>query len=105
MRRTRHDPILPSAQDNPFGPPPEEYRYRCLVCRAEMLVNEASMDGAIGAAKFRGDISVGCPSLGIQDATARRWSMLIKLLRMTGHPVYCGCDGSHMRWEESISPA
>ena len=66
MRCTRHEPILPAAQDKPFGPPPEEYHYRCLVCSAEMLVNEASIDVAIGAAKFRGEYLggmslIGCP--------------------------------------------
>ena len=25
MRRKRHEPILPEALDEPFGPPPEEY--------------------------------------------------------------------------------
>jgi hypothetical protein len=41
--------------DIPFGPPPEEYLYRCAVCGAEDLVNEAIIDVAVGAAKFRGE--------------------------------------------------
>ena len=45
----------PEALDEPFGPPPEEYLYRCPVCGEEMLVNEAIIDVAIGAAKFRGN--------------------------------------------------
>ena len=56
MRRKRHEPIPPEALDEPFGPPPEEYRYRCPVCGEEMLVNEAIIDVAVGAAKFRGGI-------------------------------------------------
>ena len=40
MRRKRHEPIPPADLDEPFGPPPEEYRYRCPVCGEEMLVNE-----------------------------------------------------------------
>jgi len=55
MRRKRHVPIPPEALDEPFGPPPEAYLCRCPVCDEEMLVNEAIMDVAIGAAKFRGE--------------------------------------------------
>ena len=47
--------------DEPFGPPPEEYLYRCPVCGEEMLVNEAIIDVAIGMAKFRGEYTRGCP--------------------------------------------
>ena len=52
MRHKRHEPIPPEALDEPFGPPPEEYLYHCPVCGEEMLVNEAFVDVAIGAAKF-----------------------------------------------------
>jgi hypothetical protein len=38
MRRKRHAPIPPDALDEPFGPPPEEYLYRCPACGEEMLV-------------------------------------------------------------------
>ena len=64
MRRKRHEPLLPEALDEPFGPPLEEYRYHCPVCGEEMLVNEASIDGAIGAAKFRGEYTGEMPILG-----------------------------------------
>jgi hypothetical protein len=64
MRRKRHAPIPPDALDEPFGLPPEEYRYCCPVCREEMLVNEAIIDVAIGMAKFRGDYRGGMPTLG-----------------------------------------
>jgi len=40
MRRKRHEPIPQEGLDVPFGPPPEEYLYRCPVCDEEMLVNE-----------------------------------------------------------------
>ena len=66
MRRKRYEPIPPTGLDEPFGPPPEEYLYRCSVCGEEILVNEAIIDVAIGAAKFRGEYQgrmppIGCP--------------------------------------------
>jgi hypothetical protein len=64
MRRKRHAPILPKALDEPFGPPPEEYHDRCPVCGEEMWVNEAIIDVAIGAAKFRGEYTGGMPIIG-----------------------------------------
>jgi hypothetical protein len=64
MRRKRHAPLPFEALDEPFGPPPEEYRYRCSACSAEMLVNEAIIDVAIGAAKFRGEYTGGMPTIG-----------------------------------------
>jgi hypothetical protein len=50
--------------DVPFGPPPEEYLYRCAVCGEELLVNEAIIDAAIGMAKFRGEYVGGMPTIG-----------------------------------------
>jgi hypothetical protein len=41
MRRKRHEPIPRENLDEPYGPSPEAYRYRCPVCREERLVNEA----------------------------------------------------------------
>jgi DNA-directed RNA polymerase subunit RPC12/RpoP len=64
MCRKRHEPIPPTDLDEPFGPPPEEYLYRCSVCGEEMLVNEAIIDVAIGAAKFRGEYTGRMPTLG-----------------------------------------
>ena len=64
MRRKRREPILPESLDEPFGPPPEEYRYRCPVCGEERLVNEAIIDVAIGAAKFRREYTGVMPTLG-----------------------------------------
>jgi hypothetical protein len=66
MRRKRHEPIPPDALDEPFGPPLEEYLYRCPVCGEELLVNEAIIDVAMGAAKFRGDHTGGMPVLGCE---------------------------------------
>ena len=63
MRRKRHAPILPQSLDEPFDPPPEEYLYRCPVCGEEMLINEAIIDVAIGAAKFRGEYQGGMPTI------------------------------------------
>ena len=63
-RRKRHALIPQEGRDLPFGPPPEEYLYRCPVCSEEMLVNEAIIDVAIGAAKFRGEYTGGMPIIG-----------------------------------------
>ena len=59
-----NEPPLREGIDIPFGPPPEEYLYRCGVCGAEDLVNEAIIDVAVGAAKFRGEYRGGMPKLG-----------------------------------------
>jgi hypothetical protein len=54
--------------DAPFGPPPEEYNYRCSQCRYEMEVNEAIIDVEVGMAKFDGSYHegfwpiLGCPN-------------------------------------------
>jgi hypothetical protein len=58
-----HEPLPQDGLDEPFGPPPEEYLYRCPVCGEELLVNEAIIDVAIGAAKFRGEYTGGMPTL------------------------------------------
>jgi hypothetical protein len=64
MRRKPHEPLPQEGLDEPFGPPPEEYHYRCPVCGEEMLVNEAIIDVVVGAAKFRGEYTGGMPTLG-----------------------------------------
>jgi hypothetical protein len=64
IRRKRHEPIPPEALDKPFGSPPEEYRSRCAVCSAEMLVNEAIMAVAIGTANFHGEYTGEMSRLG-----------------------------------------
>ena len=50
--------------DTPFGPPPEEYLYRCAVCGEEALVNEEIIDVTIGRLKFDGEYQGGMPTLG-----------------------------------------
>ena len=64
MRRKHHEPLPQEGLDEPFGPPPEEYLYRCPVCGEEMLVNEAIVDVAVGVAKFRGEYTGGMPMMG-----------------------------------------
>src|SRR5215471_4002159 len=64
IRRKRHEPIPPESLDEPLGPLPEGYRYRCPVCSEERLVNEAIRDVAIGAAQFRGAYRRGMPTSG-----------------------------------------
>ena len=50
--------------DVPFGPPVEEYLYRCSACGEEWLVDDVIVDAAVGMAKFRGDYEGRLPSLG-----------------------------------------
>jgi hypothetical protein len=64
MRRKRPEPLLQESVDEPCGPPPEADRYRCPVCHEEMVVNEAIIAVAVGAAKFRGEYTDGMPSIG-----------------------------------------
>jgi hypothetical protein len=78
MRCKRHAPLPQEGLDEPFGPPPEEYRSRCPVCNEEMLVNEAIIDVAVGAAKFRGESRGACRRLGARDATVRLWNTSLK---------------------------
>jgi hypothetical protein len=50
--------------DGPFGPPPEEYLYRCPVCGEEALINEEIIDVTVGTLKFLGEYRGGMPTLG-----------------------------------------
>ncbi len=52
MRRQAGVPQDREERDEPFGPPPREYPYRCPVCGTELLVNEAIIDVGMGMAKF-----------------------------------------------------
>jgi hypothetical protein len=58
-----HEPLPREGIDMPFGPPPEEYLYRCRVCGVEDLVNEVIIDVVVGGAKFRGEYQGGMPQL------------------------------------------
>lgn len=66
----------------PFGPPPEEYLYRCPVCGEEALVNEEIVDVTIGRLKFDGKYQGGLLTLGCP-----------------------GCEGETMEVEEDASVA
>jgi hypothetical protein len=54
-------------EEVPFGPPPEEYNYRCSRCGCEVWVNEAIIDFELGFAEFEGRYVegwmplIGCP--------------------------------------------
>jgi ribosomal protein S27E len=67
MRRQAEVPPVREDLDEPFGPPPIEYLYRCPACGTELLVNEAIIDVGIGMAKFQHEYhagfmpTVGCP--------------------------------------------
>lgn len=64
MGQDENEPQPREGIDIPFGPPPEEYLYRCAVCGEERLVNEAIIDVAVGAATFRGEYRGGMPTIG-----------------------------------------
>jgi ribosomal protein S27E len=67
MRRQEEVPPVRENLDEPFGPPPSEYLYRCPVCGTELLVNEAIIAVGISMAKFQNEYhagfmpTVGCP--------------------------------------------
>jgi len=46
--------------DITFGPPPEEYSYRCSRCGYEMEVNEAIIDFEFAWAESEGTCPEGC---------------------------------------------
>ena len=52
-------------EDIPFGPPPEEYNYRCSRCGCDVWVNEAIIEFELGFAEFEGREAampvLGCP--------------------------------------------
>ncbi len=55
-------------EDVPFGPPPEEYNYRCSHCQHEMKVNEAIIDVEIAMAEFEGrNVKGFMPVLGFPN--------------------------------------
>ncbi len=52
-------------EEGSFCSPPEQYNYRCLVCKTEIIVNEAVIDAEIGMAKFNNEYYEGyMPKLG-----------------------------------------
>ena len=53
MRGPEEVPQAREDLDEPFGPPPIEYLYRCPVCGTELLVNEAIIEVGIGMAQFQ----------------------------------------------------
>ncbi|MBW2661156.1 MAG: hypothetical protein JRD93_04005 [Deltaproteobacteria bacterium] len=60
-------------KDVQFGPPPEEYSYRCSQCWYEMKVNEAIIDFEIGMAEFVGTYYEGfMPIVGCPNCNPRR---------------------------------
>ena len=78
MKKSKTESISPSSlmeesllierEEIAFGPPLEEYSYRCSKCECEMLVNEAIIDVELGIAEFEdlwyeGFMPVlGCPN-------------------------------------------
>jgi hypothetical protein len=63
MRDDANEPPLREGEGGPFGPPPEEYLYRCPVCGEEGLVNEEIVDVTVGWLQFNGDYTGGMPRL------------------------------------------
>ena len=64
MSQPGKEPVPREGIDIPFGPPPEEYLYRCPVCGEEELINEAIIDVAVGVVTFRGEYQGGMPTIG-----------------------------------------
>jgi hypothetical protein len=64
MNDNAKEPQSREGIDIPFGPPPEEYLYRCPVCGEEALINEEIIDVTIGMLKFRGEYQGGMPTIG-----------------------------------------
>lgn len=63
MAQDAHEPQPREGIDIPFGPPPEDYLYRCGGCGEEMVVNEAIIDVVVGAAQVRGEYRGGMPPI------------------------------------------
>jgi hypothetical protein len=74
---------LREGEDIPFGPPPEEYNYRCLLCGCEVWVNEAIIDFELGFAAFEGR-EPKMPVIGCPDVTERQWNTLGSKARPKG---------------------
>lgn len=64
MEQACNNQVPEGESDMPFGPPVEEYLYRCSACGEEWLVDDVIVDAAIGMAKFRGEYDGKLPSLG-----------------------------------------
>ena len=68
MKEEQSKRTLIEGEDIPFGPPPEEYNYRCSRCGYEMKVNEAIIDVEVAKAWDEGNRDegfmpiLGCPN-------------------------------------------
>ena len=63
MNSDANAPPLREGIDTPFGPPPEEYLYRCAVCGKEALINEEIVDVTMGTLQFYGEYRGSMPPL------------------------------------------
>ena len=63
MAQACNNRVPEEGDDVPFGPPVEEYLYRCSACGEEWLVDDVIVDAAVGMAKFRGEYDGRLPSL------------------------------------------
>jgi hypothetical protein len=59
--------------DTPFGPPPEEYLYRCSACGREALINEEIIDVTVGTLQFYGKYKGGMPPLICPRCERETW--------------------------------
>jgi DNA-directed RNA polymerase subunit RPC12/RpoP len=64
MAQACNNRVPEEGDDVPFGPPVEEYLYRCSACGEEWLVDDIIVDATVGMAKFRGEYDGRLPSLG-----------------------------------------
>jgi hypothetical protein len=78
MRRKRHEPLPQEDMDIPFGPPPEEYRYRCRSAMKRCWSMKPSLMWLLARPNSGVNIKGGCPRWSVQDATVKPWSTSIK---------------------------
>jgi DNA-directed RNA polymerase subunit RPC12/RpoP len=64
MAQACNNGVPEEGDDVPFGPPVEEYLYRCSACGEEWLVEDVIVDAVVEMAKFRGEYDGRLPSLG-----------------------------------------
>ena len=102
MAPDAHEPHSREGIDIPFGPPPEEYLYRCGVCGEEMLVNEAIIDVAVGAASFVVRIGAACLRLTAKNVMGRPWNTSSKSPSPPRGRYVCVHNGVRSAWCKSM---
>lgn len=73
MKDDANEPLQQDKINAPFGPPPEEYLYRCSTCGGEGLINEEIIDVTVGTLKFYGRYQGGMPPLICPSCQQETW--------------------------------